>query len=121
MTRDMSIILGGVLMPAFGKLDKLHEPNESDNVTLGGTLFTHFVNRRRGWILSWDHLKTEDVETIVAVYESQYVTGVYPILQFDAEGVYAPVKIEIYPAGIRWNGSLYEGFKVTLKEKYSIS
>ncbi len=120
-TQDMIIILGGVEMPKFTDLKRLLDPNETDIETLGGNLFTDFINNRRSWRLSWKLLKEEDYTTIQNLFLEQYEIGVYHPLQIDAYNLYTPVKMEISDHDIKHNGGFVEGFSVLLKEQVGFS
>lgn len=117
----MSIIIGGVLMPKYGKLRKADEPNETDRITLGGKLFTDFINLRRVWTLSWDALKEEEFQIVYQLFLQQYQTYRYHMMQFNKEDIYVPVKLEISPQDIQWNGAVYANFSVTIKEQNAFS
>lgn len=120
-TKDMQIILGGVTLPKFSMFKRTDTPNEADVVTLGGNLYTDFINQRREWVISWEKLKSEDHDTIMAIYRRQYQNESYHMLQINAYGLYVPVKMNISAQNIRYNGSIIEGFSITLKEQYAIS
>lgn len=120
-TQDMIIILGGVVMPKYTELQRLFDPNETDIVTLGGFLYTDFINNRRSWRLSWKLLREEDYTTIQNLFLKQYETGVYHPLQLPAYNIYTPVKMGISDHNIKYNGGFVEGFSVILKEQIGFS
>jgi len=119
--KDMEIILGGVVLPKFKTFKRTDTPNEADVVTLGGNLYTDFINQRREWAVGWDKLKSEDHDIIMALYRRQYQTEQYLMLQINAYGIYAPVKMNISSQNIRFNGSIIEAFSITLREQHAIS
>lgn len=120
---DMSLILGGVLMPKFGPngFKRSYQPNETDNVTLGGNMFTDFINNRRIWLVTWENITAAQFALIHEVYLSQYSDYTYPIMQMDAYDIYTPVKMEMDDQNIRWNGSIVSNLTVRLIEKYAFS
>ena len=118
----MAIILGGVLLPKYTQLKKLNDANQTDSQTLGGGIYTDFINVRRGWKIIWNLLKEEDYTTIRAIYDNQFTTGAYPVLQFDAENIYTPAKMDIpTEEDIKYNGAYIENFNIVLKEQPAIS
>lgn len=122
MGKDMAMILGGRLLPKPSTFKRTLIPNETDITTLGGTLFTDFVNNRREWEVGWKLiLEDTDYDTIQDLYLEQYENQTYHLLQFDAYGIYTPVKMNISAQKIKHNGTLIEAFTITLKEQYAIS
>lgn len=120
-SKDMSIIVDGVTLPLYKTLREITTPNESEDVTLDGTLNTDFINNRRSWLVGWEKLKAEDYDTIRALYNAQYTTESIPIVEIPEYDVTAPMKLNISERDIRLNGEIIEGFSLTLKEKYAIS
>lgn len=118
---DTTIILGGVVLPFYSELKETTKPNETDIVTLGGNLYTDFINNRREWVVSWENLKREDFDIIYALYTRQYQQSSYLMLQIDAYNIYIPAKINISQKDIKWNGSIYKNFSITLKEQLPFS
>lgn len=118
---DMSIIVGSTILPLYSTLKEQISPNETENITLDGTLYTDFVNNRRGWLVGWDKMKESDYSVIRALYNAQYTTETVPIVQIPAYGITAPMKLNISDRDIRLNGEIIEGFTLTLKEQYAIS
>lgn len=121
VSKDMSIIIDGVTLPLYKSLKEMINPNETDNTTLDGTLYTDFVNNRRSWLVGWEKLKAADYDTIRALYNAQYTNEAYPVVQIPEYGVSAAMKINISDRNIRLNGEIIEGFSITLKEQYAIS
>lgn len=122
MSKDMAMVLGGRLLPKPSTFKRTLIPNETDITTLGGTLYTDFVNNRREWEVGWKLiLEDTDYDTIQELYLEQYENQTYHILQFDAYGIYTPVKMNISAQKIKYNGTLIEAFTITLKEQYAIS
>ena len=118
----MAMVLGGQLLPKPTTFKRIVDTNETDRVTLGGTLYTDFINTRRSWEVSWKLLKASDYTIINNLFYGQYSNESYYYLQFNAYSLYVPVKIEIDKnQNIRYNGGFYEGFKIILKEQYAIS
>ncbi len=118
---DMRIIVGGTTLPLYSTLKEDVTPNESENITLDGTLYTDFINNRRSWQVGWDKLKEADYATIRALYDAQYSTETIPIVEIPEYGITAPMKLAISDRNIRLNGEIIEGFSLTLKEQYAIS
>lgn len=120
-TKDMRIIINGVILPLYSTLQEKLDPIESENVTLDGTLYTDFINNRRSWLVGWEKLKAIDYEVIRALYNAQYTTETVPIVQLVEYGITAPMKMNISDRNIRLNGEIISGVTITLKEQYAIS
>lgn len=112
---------GSVDLPLYSTLREMVNPNETDNQTLDGTIYTDFVNMRREWQVGWEKLKAADYDTIRDIYEEQYQYEAYPTIEIPEYGVTAPMKINISDRNIRLNGEIIEGVSITLKEQYAIS
>lgn len=119
--KDMRIIVNGTVLPLYSTLKEDVTPNETENVTLDGTLYTDFINNRRSWVVGWEKLKAADYDVIRALYMAQYNTESVPIVQIVEYGISAPMKMNISDRNIRLNGEIIEGFSLTLKEQYAIS
>lgn len=117
----MIVYLGGIVIPKPTTFVKLDTPNETENITAGGTLYADFRNNRRTWTMGWKLLKSEDYDRIYTLYKAQYTNHQFYYLQFPAYSLYVPVKINISQENIRYNGGFYENFSITLKEKYPFS
>lgn len=121
-TLDMALILGGVLLPYYSSFNKIISPNETNNITLGGRLSTDFINTRRAWKITWKNMKQENYEIVYAIWAAQYTTFRYTTFQFNAKGIYCPVKVDIMPEHeIKYNGSLIANFYIILSEQEPIS
>lgn len=112
---------GTVELPLYKSLKESVDPNETDNVTLDGTLYTDFVNNRRGWQVAWEKLKAADYDVVRALYNEQYQYEAYHTYELPEYGITAPMKMNITDRNIRLNGEIIEGFSITLKEQYAIS
>lgn len=108
-------------MPLYKTLKEITDPNETDNTTLDGTLYTDFVNNRRSWLVGWEKLKAVDYDTIRTLYNQQYSNEAYHTVEIPEYGVTAAMKMNISDRNIRLNGEIIEGFSITLKEQYAIS
>ena len=122
-TKDMAVILGGRLLPKFTKdgFKRIYTPNEKDNVTLGGTLFTYFKNNRRTWQIKWSMIKEDGFQVIEDLYLEQYELSIYHPLQIDAFGIITTVKMNMNNPDIVLNGGFYRNVVITLQEKAAIS
>ena len=119
--KDMALIIGGRLIPRPSTFKKITDANETDRRTLGGELFTDFINLNRSWQIGWELITAEDFATIQALYTEQYQNETYHIMQFDAYNIYGPVKLEISEENIKWNGSVLQNFTMIIKEQHAIS
>lgn len=111
------MILGGRLLPNFGKLKRSIAANESDHITLGGHLYTDFLNLKRTWTLSWDILRADQFQIILDLYMRQHREKVYLDLQIDAYNIYCKAKIEISEHLLKYNGVTVKNFTMKLIEK----
>lgn len=118
---DMTMFLGGKTLPRPSTFKRLIQPNETDITTLGGTLYTDFINNRRVWVIGWKLLTEEDFNIIYALYQRQYSQALYLDFQFDAYSIYSKVKINITDQEIKYNGNLIANFSITLKEQVPFS
>lgn len=120
--RDMAMVLGGRLVPKPSKFVKTETINGVDITTLGGVLYTDFRDIKRVWEVSWDNILYDtDHLTLMAVWRNQISTRTYPMLQFASESLYVPVKMDISPQDIKYNGTLIQSFTITLTEQNPIS
>lgn len=121
MPNDMTILLGGETIPYPTTFKRIIEPNETDNRTLGGTLYTDFINNRRSWIIGWKYLKEEDFNIIYDLYMAQYQNEEYHNLIFAHYDINCLVKMNISEQNIKYNGVLIENLTMILKEKLAFT
>lgn len=126
MSKDMRIIVttpagATVELPLYSSLTEQTDPQETDNTTLDGTLYTDFVNNRRAWRVAWDKLKAADYDIIRTIYNQQYQYEMYAKYTIPEYGISNRMKMNISDRNIRLNGEIVEGFSITLKEQYAIS
>jgi hypothetical protein len=117
------VILGGVTLPTPDlPFKRITTPNETDNTTLDGTIYTDFINRRRSWSMTWGALSETEYDAIRAIYNAQYTNQQYPILQIAHYSLVAAVKMNVTPEDdIRRDGTCIRGFGITLLEQYAVS
>lgn len=125
MSKDMRIIVttpvgDTVVLPLYKSLKEIVDPNETDNVTLDGSLYTDFINNRRNWVVAWEKLKAADYDIIRDIYNQQYLHEAYPKFTLPEYGVSEYMKINISDRNIRLNGEIMEGVSITLKEQNAI-
>lgn len=126
-TKDMRIIVypitgePAIELPLYKSLKEITTPNETDNITLDGTLYTDFVNNRRSWNVAWEKLRAADYDVVRRLYNLQYQYEAYHTFELPEYGITAPMKINISDRDIRLNGEIMEGVSITLKEQYAIS
>ena len=119
--KDMSIVLGGVVLPSYSDLTELTKENSTDRVTLGGSTFTDFKNVLRSWRMSWDLITEEDYQIIRGVYNNQIANKSYPFFELAAFGLYVPVRMKITDTKYKYNGALIKNFSITITEQHAIS
>lgn len=121
-TLDMAIVLGGVLLPNVGLPPKrTYDPNETEVRTLGGNLYTDYLNNLRTWTLSWDSIKREDFDIIHNLYNLQNTNHITHMLQIASLSIYVPVKIVMNPQDIAHNAAIIKSFSIILKETIGFS
>lgn len=113
--------LGGRTLPKYNGLVKQLPTNESENLTLDGTLYTDWFNRRRTWVITYELLTIAEFQTIQTLYDEQYSLNKYHMYQFDAQSIYVPVKMSLNEAAIKHGSQYVENVQITLKEKNPIS
>lgn len=119
---NIVVALGGVTLPTPDlPFTRPVTPNETDVVTFDGTLYTDFTSYRRTWQLHWGRLSAEAYEAIEAIFQAQYTTGSYPVLQIDYYDIFVPVKVQMNDKNIRKDGCDIVDVGITLLEKFSVS
>jgi len=118
---DTAMVLDGVLLPKYGRLKRIDTPNKTRVKTLGGSHYTNFINRNRSWEISWQNMKYADYVTVRNIYEQMFLKRTYCPFQFNAEGIYCPVEIEISEADLALNMAIIPDFKITLTEQFGVS
>jgi hypothetical protein len=118
----MQIILGGAALPKYTELNRLNISNESDILSMRGTLYTDWINQRRSWVVKWNLLSITEYTAIRTMYNNQYTTGVFKMLSIPSLSIYVPVKIEIANSeNIKYTGNFIEDFSIIMKEQYAFS
>lgn len=118
---NIAITLGGVLLPDSAVLKENPIPQESDNLTLDGSLYTDFVSVRRSWTISWVKLNKDEYDDIRQVFDDQYDLEAYPLLEIPYYNIEVPAKMSISEKDIHFDGECIIDFSITLDEQYAIS
>lgn len=105
MSNLLTIVLGGLTLPDQVELIETPTPNAIDVRTLGGDLYTDFINYYRSWTAAFDALDSDTWNAIMALYKSQYENETYLLLDVAALDLSTTVKLDISPAYYQWNGS----------------
>lgn len=116
-----TLYLDGLLLPDYGSLREITQPNVSKNTTLNGELYVDFYNNRRAWEIRWNYLTVAQYEAIRAKYDKQFTDQAMQMFIVNNLNLFVPVYININDKNIKWNGQLIEGFTITLEEQYAIS
>lgn len=116
-----TMYLDQLLLPDYGALREITQPNVSKNTTLNGELYVDFYNNRRAWEIRWNFLKPEEYDAIRAKYDKQFAQQEMLMFVVNNLNLFVPVYININDKNIKWNGQLIEGFAITLEEQYAIS
>lgn len=120
---NLEVSINALALPMVRAQDliELTIPNESDNVTLDGSLYTDFVGLRRGWRISWPRITEDEYNDIKAEFAAQYTNESYVLLTIPYYNVLHTAKLEISDKNIKWDGCYVIDFSITLKEQYSVS
>jgi hypothetical protein len=117
----MSIIIGSLTLPNYTELSEIETPNVSENITMDGTLFVDFVNRRRGWKVKWNLIDIARYDEIKALYNLQFSSGSFNNITISEYGVSnLPAYMKINDKNIKYNGGFVEGFELQLLEQDAI-
>ena len=117
----MIITLGTLTLPNYTELTNIETPNATENVTLDGSLYVDFVNRRRGWRIGWNLMDIARYDEIKALFNLQFSSGAFNNLTITDLGITAlPVYMKINEKNIRYNGSNIEGFELELLEQAGV-
>ena len=117
----MIITIGSLTLPNYTDLTNIETPNASENITLNGTLFVDFVNRRRGWRIKWNLMDMARYDEVKALYNLQFSSGAFNNLTITDLGITAlPVYMKINDKNIKYNASSVEGFELELLEQAGV-
>ncbi len=116
-----TMYLDGMLLPNYGTLKEITQPNAAKNYTLNGELYVDFYNNRRVWEISWNFLEMAQYELIRAKYNKQFSQQAMLLFVVNNLNLFVPVYININDKNIKWSGQLVEGFAIILEEQYAIS
>lgn len=117
---DMTIRLGGIIIPKPSTFKKTETHNGKTITTLGNNVYTDFTNYSRSWEIGWQNMYYEDYVKIRTLFFNQRTNG-YPYLSFDAYGIYTQVKLDISQAQLALNGVIVQGFTMTMREATAVS
>lgn len=118
---DMSIYLNGVKLPNFSSCIRAYDTNQVINKTLGGIMYTDFLNIRRSWSIKWEQMFRSDYDIVYNYFLWQYQNHTYPVLQVPAYSINAPVMLLISDQNIRHNAVIVENFVLNVIEQYAFS
>lgn len=118
---DMSIYINGQRLANYSNCTRDYKANETVNETLGGTLYTDFLNIRRSWVISWDNLMRADYDIIYAFYLWRFQRYTFPILRVPAFGINAPVLLDISPQKLKYNAVIIKDFTLNVTEQFAFS
>lgn len=127
MSDLLTVVLGGLTLPDQVELIRAITPNAVDVRTLGGDLYTDFIDYYAGWTIAFDQLDIDTWNSILALYRSQYETGAYLAFEVTALSINTVVKLDIAPEYFQWSGQkLGDGTQqnyptLTLQEAYAVS
>jgi len=117
----MSIYINGQKLANYSNCTRDYKAHETVNETLGGTLYTDFLNIRRSWVISWDNLMRSDFDVIYNYYLWRFTYHTFPILQIPAFGINAPVLLDISAQQLKYNAVIIKDFKLNVTEQFAFS
>lgn len=120
----MDIYLNGIVMPKFGDEGFMENsnPNAPLNVTLDGTMWVDFINRRRGWTILWDTISLADYNIIKNIYNNQFTRSSFVSFYVPKLNISTAVFMTItQPIDMKWGGQYVKGFTMQLDEQFAIS
>lgn len=120
---NLEVSLNATALPMFRAEDfkELLRPNESDNQTLDGSLYTDFIGLNRSWTIKWPRLTDVQYDAIRALYEYQFTNETYLTLEIPYYSIDTIAKLEISAKDIKWDGCYIYDFSVTIIEALSVS
>lgn len=118
----MDVYLNQIKVASYLDFKEQPAANTIKNISLNGTLWVDVINQRRGWTIAFPLLKTADYTTIRTLYDNQFkASGGFINLSVPQLGLSTYVWMDVNEKYLRFNGSLVQGFIVTLAEQYAIS
>jgi len=118
---DTVMYLAGRTLPKYNYLTRAQPVVEYTNQTLDGRIYTDFFARKREWTIAFPLLTVAEYTTLQEIFEEQFTLNRYPVFQFDAQSIYAVVKVEISDQGIAHGAQYVESFSIRLIERVAIS
>lgn len=97
------------------------KPNESNNKTLDGSLYTDFIGLNRSWQVSWPRLTSTQYDTIRTLFDYQYTNETFLHLEIPYYLIDTTAKLEISTKDIKWDGCYIYDFSITITEALSVS
>lgn len=120
---NLEVSLNATALPMFRAEDfrELLNPNESDNQTLDGSIYTDFIGLNRSWEISWPRLTDTQYNAIRALYEYQFTNETYLTLEIPYYSIDTIAKLEISAKDIKWDGCYIYDFSIKIIEALSVS
>lgn len=120
---NLEVSLNATALPMFRAEDfkEVLNPNESDNKTLDGSLYTDFIGLNRSWQIKWPRLTDTQYDAIRALYDYQFTNETYLTLEIPYYSIDTIAKLEISAKDIKWDGCYIYDFSVTIIEAVSVS
>lgn len=104
-TPILTIFLGGFKLPEQVNLIETPTPNAVDVRTLGGNLYTDFINYYRSWTIAFDQISISNWNAIETLYKNQFEHETYLTFVCAALGINTIVKLDIGPKYYQWSGT----------------
>lgn len=116
-----TMYLDQLLLPDYGELVEITEPNVAKNYTLNGQLYVDYYNNRRKWQIKWNFLTPAEYNLIRAKYDKQFSQDTMLMFIVNNRGLFVPCFMSISDKVPKWNGQRIQDFSITLEEQYAIS
>lgn len=117
----MVLYLNGKLLPGYNTFKETPTPNAPSNVTLDGTMYVDFINRRRKWTATWDYMKASDYATVRALYDLQFKNHTFLSLYIVDLNITTSVYVTMSDREMIWNNSFVQNLTLTFDEQYAVS
>lgn len=120
---NLEVSLDSTALPMFRAEDfeEVLNPNEANNKTLDGSMYTDFVGLNRTWRIKWPRLTDTQYDAIRALFNSQYTNETYLHLEIPYYSIDTTAKLEISVKDIKWDGCYIYDFSIVIIEALSVS
>lgn len=116
-----TMYLDQLLLPDFGELREITDPNVAKNYSIDGQLYVDYFNNRRRWEIKWNMLTPDEYDLIRAKYDKQFSQDTMLMFIVNNRGLFVPCFMSISEKVPKWNGQRIVDFSILLEEQYAVS